>query len=294
MSSRNWGTTAGRILFLVMGLAACETKKTPAPEEPVKSEAASRSADEPVALGDKNAKANASANASAGDGKSKDAAPPPALGPEIKLKDGVSVWDGTIGDAPVALTLRARGNKVGGRYFYKKHGRSLILAGTQKDGQIVLAEQGGAPEKVFGEVLAKLELKTDGRHLVGSWTAKSGAKKSLPVALEQEPKQRYDELRPVTHLGEKEAFGGAFKYETLKSVDEHLVYCKTEKAPPVDVSLIPGLTVLEDECHFAFEGELGARVIIESEGVQVTEAKPGLLMEDVNRKLAFTMSWDPG
>jgi hypothetical protein len=212
----------------------------------------------------------------------------------VLLENGDSIWEGTIGGAPVVFALRVRGSHVGGRYYYKKHGRSLILSGERKQGRLILEEQGGAPEKIFGEVLARLELKGDSRTLSGAWTAGEGGSKSAVVSLSREMKQSYDELRPVTRLGEKEALGGAFKYESSKSIDEHLVYCKTAEAPPVDVSLIPGLTVLEDECHFAFEGEAGARVIIEHEGVQITQAKEGLLWEEANRNLAFTMSWGPG
>lgn len=274
-------------LLFVLSLNACETKKPPPLQEPPPA---------PTVPADASSSGSPAAQAAQASPVPQPSESPPAAQDspaEKKLKNGDSVWEGTIGDAPCVLTLRVRGEDVGGRYFYKKHGHSLILSGKQQEGRLVLKEQGGSPEKIFGEVLATLLLNSDGRGLVGTWTAGGGGK-SIPVKLSREMKQSYDELRPLTHFGEKEAFGGAFKYESLKSLDEHLIYCKTKKVPPVDVSLIPGLTVLEDECHFAFEGEAGARVIIEHEGVQITQAKEGMKWEEANRKLAFTMLWDPG
>jgi hypothetical protein len=209
------------------------------------------------------------------------------------LKPGDSLWLGKIGGAEVVVTLRVKEGKVGGVYYYRKHRRSLVLTGTIKEGKLSLDEQGGGADKIFGPKVAKLSLThVDGR-LEGEWSPLAEGAKPQKIALKRDLKGDYDDYRavsaPLVH-----AEGGRFDTITTTHLHEHLVYCKTKSKPPVELALIPQMKVIDGECHFAFEGELGKRIIVEGTGVGVRNAKSGINQDDTNRRVAPTMEYDVG
>jgi len=198
---------------------------------------------------------------------------------------GYSLWQGEIGSANVMLELRARGKQVVGRYYYEKQGRSLIVLGQIKDGQLTLEEQGGAKETVFGNVLARLEGTADAQGLKGDRHSLGEKQTTASFGFERLANGSYDQLRTKREKPVP-ALDGAFSTVSVRQLQEHLVVCDLENKLEPRLTQIPGVTVLTDECDFPFEGALGKRIFIDATFLEVQSDRSGFNIEETNEQLS--------
>lgn len=97
-------------------------------------------------------------------------------------ESGKQVYTGTLGKTPIVLEVNADGgDDVGGRYFYQKYRKDLMLSG-QKDGQTLVLDE--APLRGYQDAphpTIRLQPKPDGWS--GEWRSPEG--KVLKVDLQQ-------------------------------------------------------------------------------------------------------------
>lgn len=95
-----------------------------------------------------------------------------AGGSLARAEDGTTVYSGTFGKSDVVVELKASGEDVWGRYFYRRHRFDIPLSGAWKDGQLLLQ----APNTD-----GTLTLRKDGKGLSGELVTRT--KKRLAATL---------------------------------------------------------------------------------------------------------------
>lgn len=199
---------------------------------------------------------------------------------------------GTIGANPIVMELRICGERVGGRYYYRRNNESLMLFGSLK----------GHPNTVT-RTLELRELGADGQPFKPNHARLAGRVSLGPMSIDAESSnwerdgrslpwhatenttgETYSSLRRVVGPSQK-ATDGSFSYRTVKHTWEHIVAQPEGVPPPASMDLFPGAArgAPEDCCG-------ARRVIVDASWLEVLDARAGIDVAAANRTLTTLLN----